>query len=67
MGFWCIMGMQQVRRNIKAARWEEYQANGGKWDYDRWSNVYDANMLNAKGVMLQRTHIEINLAGVKER
>ncbi|UHO40788.1 hypothetical protein H5J24_10465 [Chryseobacterium capnotolerans] len=32
----------------KAARWEEYQANGGKWDYDRWSNVYDANMLNAK-------------------
>jgi hypothetical protein len=27
----------------KETRWQEYQDNGGTWNYDRWSNVYDAN------------------------
>lgn len=31
----------------KAARWKEYQDNGGTWSYDRWSKVYDANMTRA--------------------
>ncbi|MEA1677283.1 hypothetical protein [Nitrospirillum sp. BR 11163] len=31
----------------KAQRWQEYQDNGGTWNYDRWSNVYDANMTRA--------------------
>ncbi len=31
----------------KATRWTEYQANGGAWNFDRWSNVYDANMTRA--------------------
>jgi hypothetical protein len=32
----------------KAARWKEYQARGGKWKYERWSNVYEKNMVRAK-------------------
>ncbi len=32
----------------KAARWGEYQARGGGWNYDRWSNVYDKNMSKAR-------------------
>jgi Domain of unknown function (DUF4157) len=32
----------------KAARWAEYQARGGKWKYDRWSNVYERNMVRAR-------------------
>ncbi|TCS95886.1 hypothetical protein [Hazenella coriacea] len=28
----------------KQNRWEVYQANGGKWDYERWSKVYESNM-----------------------
>lgn len=34
----------------KQARWEEYQSNpnSSKWDYQRWSNNYDANMVKAK-------------------
>jgi hypothetical protein len=34
----------------KAARWKEYQARtGGKgWKYERWSKVYDRNMVRAK-------------------
>jgi hypothetical protein len=31
----------------KAARWEEYQLRGGQWTYERWSNVYEANMERA--------------------
>jgi len=31
----------------RATRWQEYQDNGGTWTYDRWSNVYDANMTRA--------------------
>lgn len=33
----------------KAARWQEYQARtGGKgWKYERWSKVYDRNMVRA--------------------
>ena len=31
----------------KATRWQEYQDNGGSWDYERWSNVYEANMTRA--------------------
>ena len=32
----------------KAARWTAYKKRGGKWDYDRWSKQYDANMRNAE-------------------
>lgn len=31
----------------KEQAWEEYQERGGEWDYNRWSNTYEANMLNA--------------------
>lgn len=31
----------------KASAWEEYQARGGEWDYNRWSKTYEANMQNA--------------------
>ncbi len=34
----------------KAARWAEYEARtpeGERWSYERWSNVYDANMTRA--------------------
>lgn len=31
----------------KAQRWEEYQQRGGEWDYERWSNTYDAAIQNA--------------------
>ncbi len=31
----------------KATRWQEYVDNGGTWKYERWSNVYDANMTRA--------------------
>jgi RHS repeat-associated protein len=31
----------------KASRWQSYQERGGKWDYERWSNVYDSNMTRA--------------------
>jgi hypothetical protein len=32
----------------KAARWQEYLDNGGTWDFSRWSNVYEANMVRAR-------------------
>lgn len=32
----------------KAARWQEYQARGGKWDYERWSKQYEVNMQNPR-------------------
>ena len=35
----------------KQARWKEYQENPNnknKWDYERWSKVYDANITKAK-------------------
>ena len=31
----------------KELRWNEYQARGGSWSYERWSNVYDKNMTKA--------------------
>ncbi|UFH31460.1 DUF4280 domain-containing protein [Chryseobacterium sp. C-71] len=31
----------------KAQAWDDYQARGGEWDYNRWSNTYEANMQNA--------------------
>lgn len=31
----------------KANAWKEYQERGGDWNYERWSNTYEANMLNA--------------------
>src|SRR5262249_21006368 len=31
----------------KATRWSEYQARGGEWEYERWSNVYESNMKQA--------------------
>ena len=31
----------------KQMRWEEYQENGGKLDYDSWSKKYDVCMQNA--------------------
>lgn len=39
----------------KAQRWEEYQENGGQWDYDRWSKTYDNNMVRAR-----KAHEEVN-------
>ena len=32
----------------KLQRWKEYQAQGGKWDYDRWSKTYNNNMQRAR-------------------
>ncbi|HKR51732.1 MAG TPA: hypothetical protein VJT72_19540 [Pseudonocardiaceae bacterium] len=34
----------------KAARWKEYQerTGGNGWDYERWSKVYEKNMVRAK-------------------
>lgn len=31
----------------KDARWAEYQAGGGTWDYDRWSVTYEQNQTRA--------------------
>lgn len=31
----------------KAERWKEYQDRDGEWTYERWSNVYEANMVRA--------------------
>lgn len=31
----------------RAARWDEYQARGGEWDYDRWSTTYEQNQTRA--------------------
>jgi hypothetical protein len=31
----------------KAAAWEAYQARSGEWNYERWSNVYEANQSRA--------------------
>jgi hypothetical protein len=30
-----------------AARWNAYQARGGRWGYERWSRVYERNMRRA--------------------
>jgi uncharacterized protein DUF4157 len=32
----------------KAARWQEYLDRGGTWKYERWSNVYESNMKQAR-------------------
>lgn len=32
----------------KATRWQEYQDRGGEWNYDRWSQTYDNNMVRAR-------------------
>ena len=31
----------------KALRWEEYQARGGEWSYERWEKTYSLNMERA--------------------
>jgi hypothetical protein len=31
-----------------ASRWDEYQARGGTWSYDRWSGTYAQNMDRAR-------------------
>jgi len=31
----------------REARWDEYQARGGEWDYDRWSVTYEQNQTRA--------------------
>lgn len=31
----------------KANAWSEYAARGGEWDYARWSQTYEKNMLRA--------------------
>lgn len=32
----------------KQQRWEEYQARGGTWSYDRWSKTYEVNLQQAR-------------------
>jgi hypothetical protein len=32
----------------KAAAWKAYQERGGEWSYERWSNVYEQNMIQAR-------------------
>lgn len=32
----------------KAQRWAQYRESGGDWNYERWSNTYNANMNKAK-------------------
>jgi hypothetical protein len=32
----------------RAARWQEYQARGGDWSYERWTRVYEENLERAK-------------------
>jgi hypothetical protein len=32
----------------KEQRWKEYQEAGGQWSYNRWSDVYEANMKRAR-------------------
>lgn len=41
--FSLIPGTQEHKQN----RWKVYKANGGTWDYEHWSRVYDANMEKA--------------------
>jgi hypothetical protein len=45
----------------KAQRWAEYQEEGGEWNYERWSKVYDINMVRAKeaGAARDAYHQEI--------
>lgn len=31
----------------KAQRWKEYKERNGEWDYDRWSTIYELNMVRA--------------------
>ncbi|MDR1502137.1 MAG: hypothetical protein LBT43_06750, partial [Prevotella sp.] len=32
----------------KAQRWAQYKESGGDWNYERWSNTYNANMEKAR-------------------
>ena len=32
----------------KSQAWEDYEARGGTWEYQRWSNVYEINMVRAR-------------------
>jgi hypothetical protein len=32
----------------KAAAWKAYQERGGEWNYERWGNVYEQNMVRAR-------------------
>lgn len=62
----------------KAQRWAEYQARGGKWSYDQWSNVYEANMIRARAANASvdaywrqlgwgRKEVEVEVEGVIRR
>lgn len=32
----------------KAAAWKAYRERGGEWNYERWGNVYERNMVRAR-------------------
>ncbi|MCW2568176.1 MAG: hypothetical protein JWN54_2273, partial [Mycobacterium sp.] len=64
----------------KAARWKRYQerTGGNGWDYERWSNVYDNNMVVAKkanaaanayrdSIGWGKTQVTVDLEGVPRR
>ena len=43
----------------KAQRWADYEARGGSWSYDRWSNQYEVNMRNPQvGLGRERVYRE---------
>jgi hypothetical protein len=50
----------------KAARWEEYLENGGKWSQERWSKQYDTNMKNVKHGLAQEQAYRDKLGGKSE-
>jgi len=62
----------------RAARWEEYQARGGGWSRERWSNVYEQNMGRAtraneaadvyhEGLGWGRREVTVDVEGVPRR
>jgi len=62
----------------KALRWKEYQERGGKWEYERWSNNYQQNIIRAKAANKivdayhrtlgwGRREITVELNGVRRR
>jgi hypothetical protein len=40
-------GFEPGTAEHKAATWDQYEARGGDWSYERWSSVYDANQTRA--------------------
>ncbi|MFN5530902.1 MAG: polymorphic toxin-type HINT domain-containing protein, partial [Planctomycetaceae bacterium] len=62
----------------KALRWREYRERGGGWGYERWSNVYEQNMVRAraaskivddyhKGLGWGRREVTVDINGVARR